>query len=69
MREAVESYAADVRQVADELARASDVATFAAALRELVELAAVDRVFVADEGGALIVGSEAATFRLGVEAT
>ena len=34
MRQAVESYAADVRQVADETARASDVATFAAALRE-----------------------------------
>jgi hypothetical protein len=43
MREAVESYAADVREVAAELASASDVPAFAAALRELIEVAACDR--------------------------
>jgi len=67
MREATESYAVDVREVADELAQASDVPAFTAALRELVELAALDRVFVADDGDALVVRSEAGVFRLVVD--
>jgi hypothetical protein len=65
---ASESYADDVRAVADELAQATDASAFASALRELVELAARDRAFVADDSDALAVRTEAGAFRLTVEA-
>ncbi len=66
---AVESYAHDVRAVASELARATDAPAVASALRELVELAACDRAFVADAGHALVLRTEAGSFRLPVEAS
>jgi hypothetical protein len=62
------SYADEVRAVADELAQATDASAFASALRELVELAARDRAFVADDSDALAVRTEAGAFRLTVEA-
>ena len=66
---AVESYGDDVREVADELAHAVDVPAFAAALRELMELASSGRVLVADEGDALLVTTEARGFELSVTDT
>jgi hypothetical protein len=66
---ASESYADDVRAVADELAQATDASAFASALRELVELAACDRAFVTEDGDALIVRTEVGVFRLTVEAS
>jgi hypothetical protein len=49
------------------LPRAEDVPAFAAALRELIELAAADRAFVADDGDALLVTTEGGRFRLRAE--
>ena len=66
---AVESYAHDVRAVAEKLAGAADVQAFASSLRELVELAACDQAFVATDGHGLVVRTEASTFRLTVEAS
>ena len=56
----------DRTAVAGELAQAVDGATFASSLRELVELASGGLVLVAD-GDALVVRSQAGTFRLVVE--
>ena len=61
-----ESYADDVRAVAGELAQAADVRAFAESLQEFVELASADYVFVAVDGDALVVRTEAGTFRLTV---
>jgi len=68
-RQVTESYAHDVRAIADALAQSADAQAFASALRELVELASCDSAFVADDGDALLVRTDAGTFRLTVEAS
>ena len=67
-RDAVQAFTDDVLAVSVELGLAADAATFAASLRELVELAS-DHLVLVDDGpdGSLVARAGAGTFRLMVE--